>query len=269
MSSNLIILKLGGSVISAKESGKPVLRARVVRRLAKEGSKWYSNVFPRKHARLILLYGGGSFGHPLAHRYHLQNKSIDANAWEGIGRTIVAMRELGNQLADIFLSAGIPIVPLQTSSFAHMRKGRVHFTDISTIKTILEKGGVPLLGGDVVLADKKKTAIASADNLAVELSKKIKGVRLLFATDVDGVYQKFPPRVQERPFSTLDRGAVKKFLKARYSKITRTDVTGAMPGKLRALLAARGTTAVVFNGNARGSLADALSGKKQGTKVML
>src|SRR3989344_436451 len=101
MSSNLIILKLGGSVISAKESGKPVLRARVVRRLAKEVSKWYSNVFPRKHARLILLYGGGSFGHPLAHRYHLQNRVLNAKTLAGAGRTIAAMRELGNRLSSI------------------------------------------------------------------------------------------------------------------------------------------------------------------------
>lgn len=259
------ILKLGGSILTDKKAGRPVLRTRRVREMARELACVLSG---RKHVRLILLYGAGSFGHPVAHRYKLLDQPLSRRTLMGVGYTVSSMRELGTRLAEVFLDAGISVVPLQTSSFAHMRKGRVHFTDISILETILGNGGVPLLGGDVVCAG-KRTAIASADALAVELSKKMKKTLLYFATDVDGVYAKFPPRKNERPLPALDRTAVRDFLTVRRSKITRTDVTGAMPGKLRALLGAKNTTAMIFNGKRHNSIADALSGKNKGTKVVL
>lgn len=259
------ILKLGGSILTDKKAGRPVLRTRRVREMARELARVLSG---RKHVRLILLYGAGSYGHPVAHRYKLLDQPLSRRTLMGVGYTVSSMRELGTRLAEVFLDAGISVVPLQTSSFAHMRKGRVHFTDISTIETILKNGGVPLLGGDVIFAG-SRTAIASADALAVELARKFKKARLYFATDVDGVYAEFPPRSNKRPLKELDRTAVKDFLKVRRSKITRTDVTGAMPGKLRALLGAKNTTAMIFNGTERNSVADALSGKKRGTKIIL
>src|SRR3989344_4119080 len=262
---NLCIVKLGGSIITDKKAGRPVLLARRVKEIACELAQVIAK---RKPPRLILLYGAGSYGHPVAHRYKLLDQPLSKYTLIGVGYTTASVRELGTRLAEILLDAGIPVVPLQTSSFVSMRKGRLHFANISTIENILEHGGVPLLGGDVVFAG-RRTAIASADALAVELSRKFKKAHLYFATDVDGVYANFPPQNNERPLRQLERSAVKDLLQTQRSKITRSDITGAMPGKLRELLRARNTNATIFNGSKQNSLSGALFGQDKGTKVSL
>jgi len=267
--SKLIILKLGGSVITAKQSGKPMLRTRFVRRLAEEIAEWYSAAPFKKRTRLVLLYGAGSFGHPLAHRYRLQDKDLDAEDLIGVGRTIAAMRELGTRLADIFLDAGIPIIPLQTSSFVQKKKDHVVCKDYSLIEDILRAGGVPFFGGDVVIADGRRTAIASADTLAAALAAHFRARRILFATDVGGVYRRFPPRRGERAFPVVHRKELQGMLKKRASDDSPLDVTGAMMGKLRALLPLRNCTVVIFDATKAGSLAEVLRNRKRGTIVAL
>ncbi len=268
MTSNLIILKLGGSIITAKESGRPVLETRRIKHLAKEVAKWYFVARAQRSTRLILLYGGGSFGHPLAHRYKLQNKVLSERNMVGAGRTILAMRELGNRLADIFLDAGIPVVPLQTSSFVREKQGHVLFEDYSIIETILARGGVPLLGGDVVIADDRQTAIASGDELATALAGHFHARKLLFVTNVNGVYKEFPPRRGERPLPIIRRKELRRLLAPRAAESAH-DVTGAMMGKLHALLPLRHCEVKIFSALAPGSLAGALSGGSRGTSILL
>jgi isopentenyl phosphate kinase len=262
----LHIIKLGGSIITEKKASRPVLRVRRIKEIAREIKRARSK---DKNTPLIILYGGGSFGHPLAHRYQLLDRSLSRDAFMGVGYTVSAVRELGTRLATLLLDAGVPVMPLQTSSFAQVKKGQLRFTDLSIVELILKNGGVPLFGGDVVVSDTGRTAIASADALAVALTGKRKKSRLLFATDTDGVYASFPPHKHQQPLAELDRVALKKFLKTQSSQVTRRDVTGAMLGKLRALLAARDTTALIFNGNTRGIFAEVLSGKQRGSRIIL
>ncbi|MBI2610830.1 hypothetical protein HYW60_02765 [Candidatus Kaiserbacteria bacterium] len=264
--SELIIVKLGGSVITAKKSGKPMLRTRLVTRLVEELSHWHASASTRKHARLILLHGAGSFGHPLAHRYRLWNSVLEPDILIGVGHAALSMRELGNRLSDILLTAGIPVVPLQTSSLVRQVKGKVVFGGHALVETILAHGGVPLLGGDVVLGG-RRSAIASADALAAALAAHFRAKRILFATDVDGVYEHFPPRRGERPLPRIRRSALRG-MTLRAASHTR-DVTGAMRGKLRALLPLRGCEVVIFNAKKPGLLADALQGKSPGSTVVL
>ena len=263
---DICVIKLGGSIITDKKNGRPLFRARRVKEIANEIAKVRSKM---PNIRLVILYGGGSFGHPLAHRFKLLDQILSKSTFTGIGYTLAAMRELGTRLSISLLDVGLPVVPLQTSSFAGMQYGRLRFTDLSILETILECGGIPLLGGDVVFSDRTRSMIASADMLAVELARKLSRVRLFFATDTDGVYASFPPRLGQRPLATIDRQEIRALLKTQRPKTGRTDVTGAMPGKLHALLPLRDTTVMIFSGNTRGVIADVLSGKKRGTCVTL
>ncbi|MEK7133586.1 MAG: isopentenyl phosphate kinase [Patescibacteria group bacterium] len=263
---NISIVKLGGSIITDKKGRRPLLRIRRIREIAREVARIRSKD-PNLH--LILLHGAGSFGHPLAYRYKLMGQPLSKETLVGVGYTTSAVRELGNLLSKAFLDAGVPVVPLQTSSFTCMRRGRLHFNDLSVLRIILKNGGIPLLGGDVVFSEFGKTAIASADGLAVALAKKFKPARLFFASDTNGVYATFPPRVGEWPLSSMDRAAVRNLLRTQRVRATPTDVTGAMLGKLRALLDMRGTTVTIFNGNVRGAVAGVLSRKKRGTEIVL
>ena len=83
------------------------------------------------------------------------------------------------------------------------------------------------------------------------------------------MYTAFPPRINERPIAVLDRVTLKNLLKRPRANNEGTDVTGAMQGKLRALLDVHSTTAMIFNGNTRGVIVEVLSGKKKGTQIRL
>src|SRR3989344_5934115 len=197
-----IILKLGGSIITKKRRGEPVVETRRI-----EGIADTLRNFLRKQPTtgLILLHGGGSFGHPLAHRYHIAGKALGRRNWRGVARTTNAMRDLATRLTDIFLRAGIPVIPLHTMSMAALTRGRVTLANPGLIKTILATNGIPLLGGDVAIADEMRSHIISADALAGAFAKIIPDAVVLFATDVPGVFPTFPPAPRERPIPLLDR----------------------------------------------------------------
>ncbi len=257
-----IILKLGGSVITDKRSGKPILRARNVRRLARE-------IACNSGMPLILLYGGGSFGHPLAHQYKLSDRMLSTDALTGMAKTIAAMRKLGIALTDIFLDEGVHVVPLQTSSLAHQKNGKLIITNYSLIEDILLHGGVPLLGGDVIVADRRRTVIASADRLATELAQHFHSRKILFATDVNGVYKKFPAKAREQPLRVITRKELRAMTESQAVSKGVVDVTGAMGGKLHSLFSLRNCTVIIFNGLLRNVLAGVLRGEVHGTRITL
>lgn len=263
---DIFILKLGGSVLTDKKASKPILKINVIKQIAEEITR--SQVVQKKIG-LILLYGGGSFGHPLARRYKLSKQPLTQKTLLGVGHTITAMRELGTCLSSLFLDAGLTVIPLQTSSFVEERRGQLYFKNFKIIKTILKHGGIPLFGGDVVFSDKNQSLIASADHLAVLLAKHLQNSTLLFATDTNGVYARFPPQIGECQITTLDRKETNKILLRKQSTNKKYDVTGAMPGKLRSLLKLRNMSVVIFNGNLSGNLLKALTKKEVGTLIKL
>ncbi len=259
----LVILKLGGSVITHKRSDKPAFASNVVERLAEELARWYKAERPH----LILLHGAGSFGHPLARRYRLEGRMLDAGALKDADRTSASVQALSERLSVVLARAGVPAVPLRTSALARKVHGSVVLDDYGHIGTILANGGVPMLAGDVVIEDGVRIAIASADALVAPLAKHFRSDRILLATDVDGVYRHYPPRRDERPLARVDRGTLRAL--AVPAKSHEHDVTGAMTGKLAALLPLRGRRVCIFNALRTGYLSDALRGKSMGTLITL
>lgn len=253
---------MGGSIITDKRSGNPVVRTRLVRRLARE-------VVRNLHSPLILLFGAGSFGHPLAHQYRLSGRPLSADAFTGMAKTISAVRRLGGALADIFLEEGVRVVPLQTSSFTRQEKGKLVVINYSLIEDILSYGGIPMFGGDVIIADRRRTAIVSADALASELARHFRSRKILFATDVSGVYERFPARAHERPLSVILRKDLRVMTASETIKNSALDVTGAMMGKLHSLLPLRNCTVTIFSGLVPNALTKVLRGEKLGTSIAL
>jgi isopentenyl phosphate kinase len=242
-SQSLIILKLGGSVITAKKSGAPLLRTRHVARIART----LLRIWNAKHSNFILLHGAGSFGHPLVYRYGLQDAPITPSRLVGMGKTVNAVRTLTTHLAETFLTIGLPVIPLQTSAFVRYERKQLTFLHSSLIEVTLKHGGIPLFGGDVVFTDSHTTHIVSADDLVVALAKHYPRAKLFFATDVDGVYARFPPPPRSRPLPQITRRELLRLLSPR-PLATPRDVTGGMMGKLEALLALQKRTVTIFNG---------------------
>ncbi len=264
---HLIILKLGGSIITEKGRGRPGIERSRLRRIASEIRRAWIN---QPRLRLIILYGAGSFGHPLARRYRLHGSPLTTEQLRGIGRTVTSMRKLGTALATIFLKAGLPVIPLQTSAAVRQVHGRLKFatqTLLPIIRDILRHRGIPLLGGDVAFSDDGQSVIASADALAVVLARHLEDATIAFATNVDGVYQTFPPRRRDRALRRIRRPQLAELIESSSRKSTKYDVTGAMAGKLSSLLVLRRCRAVIFNGTKPAILRRVLRRKSAGTVI--
>ena len=126
-----------------------------------------------------------------------------------------------------------------------------------------------MFGGAVLIADHRRTVIVSADALASELVRHFHSRKLLFATDVDGVYKKFPARAGEQPLSMISRNELRMMVASNTSKESARDVTGAMVGKLRSLLPLRNCAVTIFSGLLPNVLASVLRDEPQGTRITL
>ena len=182
--SNILkIVKLGGSVISDKS--KPFsFRTKVVQRIAYE-IREYLKAFPQ--CSLIMVHGGGSFGHPLVKEYNLQKGLADEKSLEGASLTNNAMRELCMKISKILIKAGLHVFPLQTSAL-FMREYGTKFIGAKIVKETISKGFIPLLHGDLILDSATGVSVLSGDEIIVHLASTFKPLETLFIVDVDGIY---------------------------------------------------------------------------------
>ena len=89
-----IIVKLGGSVITVKER-EFTPDTRIIERVAQE----LASAMPQS---LIVIHGGGSFGHPVAKKYRVIEGYHTPEQLLGFSKTRQAMMALNKLLIDTF-----------------------------------------------------------------------------------------------------------------------------------------------------------------------
>ena len=259
-SNQIMILKLGGSVITRKESPFPIINSQNLKRICRE-------IAESKPVKLVIVHGAGSFGHPYAKKYQIgqQIKSQENFQEKKLGYSLTqnSVKELNTRVCQHLLINGVPAVSLSPSSFILTRNMRIEAADLSILKKYLQMGWVPVLHGDVVLDldDDIKMAVLSGDQLVKHLAEKLQSRRIILGSDVDGIYNRDPktdPQAQLLP-------VVKSFkdLESQQGAST-VDVTGGMTGKLKELLelANIGIQSEIINADQPGLLEKALNGQK-------
>lgn len=263
MKKTLTVLKLGGSIITEKKkSGR--LRRVVIRRLARE----IRSALKARPQQLIIVHGAGGKAHTLAHRYNLVRGARNERQIFGsldVHRNIILLR---GELASIFWRARLPVVPIQTSSIFSREKSKLIFHGQSITQTLLMNGSIPLLHADMIPDAQKNFSILSGDNIVAVTARKLSADKLLFATDVDGVYTADPNHHKDaRLISRISAQKLKEYGETQV-KATKRDISGAMIGKLASvkILAPR-VPVQIFNGLKPGLLGAALKGKRVGTLI--
>jgi len=230
MSVKPTVLKLGGSVITDKE--KPLTpNLEAIERLADEIAR--ANV-----SSLILVHGGGSFGHHVAKQYNLTENYGDPAQITGFSETHRVMTKLNSLVMEALINHNINAVVVQPSSCVITKAGRIQSMERKPLKRMLKMGIVPVLYGDAVLDSEKSFAILSGDQLVSSLAINFGASRIIMGGDVDGLYTKDPKTNKSARFVqhvTLEE------LKTQKHDIERskaTDVTGGMLGKMHELIPA-------------------------------
>ena len=267
MDKPLLIIKIGGSVITDKESHTPKLRAEVVKRLTKE----IASIYKERKYRIILIHGAGSFGHPIVKKHNLQRGMQTMLQKLAYSQTLQNMIKLNNIVVQNLINLKVPVVSLPPHTFAVQNAGRLSKLNLKVIEMCLKNGQVPVLFGDAILDKKWGCSILSGDTIAPFLAKKLGAEKVIFVSDVDGVFTSDPkkdPRAKLIPL--IDNLTVKNLLKGAQSIQTDTkiDVTGEMYGKVMSIKRnLRGIQAFITNGLAKNSLKGVLQNTGRSTKL--
>jgi isopentenyl phosphate kinase len=239
---NLTILKLGGSVITKKN--EPFVHAsKTIRRLAREIAK-------ADIKSLIIVHGGGSFGHPIAKEYSIKQGYKDPRQLYGLAKTHLSMLRLNHIVMTALMEEGVPAFPIQPSSCFVTKGGRIDWLNIDAILDIQRLGLVPVLYGDVSFDQKIGFTILSGDQIVSYLSIRLGATRIVMGIDVDGLYVSNPKTdPSSRLLHRVDLSKQRNGIKNLGVRSDIVDVTGGMGGKLQELIPAlrNGAEAILVN----------------------
>ena len=226
-----IILKLGGSAITDKaEEAKP--RTDIINRLAEEIKRADLD-------NLIVVHGGGSFGHPTAAKYGIKDGyKEDPTQKFGFAETHHMMTVLNGLVMDALIWHEVPAVSVAPSNCFVTENCKVKFFDETVMKNMAKLVFTPVLYGDVVFDEKLGFTVLSGDQLVAYLALKYKAQKIVIGTDTDGLFDCDPKTNPEaKPFKKLTLKELKD-LQPKLGKAQGTDVTGGMAGKIAELIPA-------------------------------
>ncbi len=256
-----LIVKLGGSVITDKRRPFVVKRATLTR-LAHE--------LAAARKPLVIVHGGGSFGHPVASKYKIADGYKNKSQLMGLSLTHQAMERLNAYVIEALQKAGLPAIAIQPSACAVVNGGRIQSMELTPIKKLLGLGAVPVLYGDAVPDIRSGMSILSGDQIVAYLARELNAAKVILGVDVNGVYTANPKKDKRaklvRKITPVDQEIVRSLGAAGVK-----DVTGGMRNKVNELLplAMRGVEAEIVNATRPGVIKKAVQGKRGlGTVVM-
>jgi isopentenyl phosphate kinase len=210
---NLALMKLGGSVVTFKD--RP-LAANI------DAIDNISRVLAGIDTPMMLVHGGGSFGHYRSVQYDMHTKpsNYDPHGVSVVHESMIALNQI---IVNSLIRAGLNPYGMSPSVFA---SGHAPLAArIKQISAMAKSRVIPVTFGDVVHEEGSKYSILSGDSLMTMLAKALRPSRVIFATDVDGIYRDFRTRNLLSEVSASTR-------KVRFSKGAVADVTGGMQRKV-------------------------------------
>jgi isopentenyl phosphate kinase len=242
--SNLIVIKLGGSVVTYKE--KPLTPNY-------EGIDKILGVLGEieKNFKIIIVHGGGSFGHYWSVKYDMHTKP---HPYSDLGVSVVheSMINLNHIIVNKLIESNLKPYSIHPSAFVFNGAAdpiRIHaILDMTTGNDL-----IPVTFGDVIHTSKNNFSILSGDTIMSMLCTELHPKFSIFTTNVDGLYNGIDKgeivreiRVDKTDISNIFlEGDVKKD-----HSNSPFDVTGGMKRKITesVQIAKSGTPTYLING---------------------
>jgi len=172
----MILIKLGGSIITNKE--KPLsVRRKTIDNLAKSLKKIDES--------MIIVHGGGSYGHYWSVKYDMHTKEKKYNL-RGVAIIKNSMIELNKIVLDSMLKNKLNPYCLPPTDF--MLGNKPISKKVKEIEKIAKSGLIPVTYGDALWYGQKKTYILSGDKIMTHLAKILKPRLSIFVLNEDGLY---------------------------------------------------------------------------------
>ncbi len=256
------LVKLGGSVVTDKSRLK-TFAGRNTGGLADELSSYLAGGTDR---RVIVVHGGGSFGHIIAKKFSIRDGFRDTAQIAGFAQVRMDMRELNARIIESLRRRSLNAISFPPESLFRIEDGTICSSDAGQALEAAKIGLIPVSFGDAVMDARRTFTILSGDSIMMELSRVAIPSVSVFCTDVDGIFTEDPKAGAGSLLRSISASS-----EVNAGSSSHHDVTGGMKGKLDVLfeVAKNSGRTFVVNGNKRGRLSDALNGRKgAGTEVI-
>jgi isopentenyl phosphate kinase len=239
----LVLLKLGGSIVTFKNKPLSVNR-NAIERISKQLRKVKKS--------MIIVHGGGSFGHYYSVKYDMHTKPARYDI-HGVSVVKCSMVELNDHIVNIMVKNGLNPYTVQPSSLVHGE--RAIKSKVKELGEMAMHGLIPVTHGDVLHHSNNSYYILSGDALMSMIAKQLRPETAIFALDVDGVYGDMG---NKRLISSIETEG-----QAKLSAVP-LDVTGGMRRKMTEAfkMAKMGIDVLMVNGLKPERIVDAVNGKR-------
>ena len=223
LNTNLIFIKLGGSLITDKNQAETA-RVGLIRELL-EQVRQFIREFPEK--RILLGHGSGSFGHYVGSKYQTREGVFTAEQWLGYQQVWQSAHKLNQIVMEQAELAGLPVIGFPPSAAITTVDQKIQSWNLGPICSALEHGLMPVVFGDVVTDSKMGGTILSTEDLFGYLARVLHPSHIFLAGIEPGVFADFPQNT--RVLETISPTSVFSGHLAGSGSI---DVTGGMLAKV-------------------------------------
>ena len=228
MADDLILMKLGGSVITNKKSQTPICREKNITKIAK--------ILSKSSKRIIIVHGAGSYAHPLAKKYRI-NSGLDGTdeQIEGIKKARKQMRELNQLISKAISKTGLnceSIIPSKTMKMSN--ENDILDFPKEKFDKILSNRKVAMTFGDIVDTIENDVRILSGDTLLMKLAELYKPKRTFFIMDYPGIVKGRLDAEKHEIHAEINSEFLNNV--SVHSESGRPDVTGGLINKIKCAL---------------------------------
>jgi isopentenyl phosphate kinase len=259
MNDTLLLIKLGGSIITDKSKPRTYQPASV-----EHIARVLADIRQDQPIDMILGTGAGSFGHFYAHEYGLRHGIKDVRQTYGLALAHNAVHTLNGLVADALTDQAIPAFTMSPSAILTSDAGAVTSSYLTALHALLASGLVPVLHGDGVADAEQGVTIFSTEKvLQICLDyfrPQYQNIMVIYLMGAAGVLDANGDTIAE--------------LQADYAVAELSghahDVTGGIAGKIASARIAATTADLVYllDGTAPETIEDVLAGKATGTRVL-
>ncbi|WP_299491112.1 isopentenyl phosphate kinase [uncultured Shewanella sp.] len=221
MLNNPLIIKLGGSIITDRQ--KPyTLEKETCRHLIKKIKK----LKQQSTRPIVLILGGGSFGHPSVHQYNLANAGSYSNLQQ-FSRLTLSLYQLVQEFMEVGYEESVDFSPFQSNSLFVSRNGQIERVFDDPITNCFKLNHIPLLTGGVAFDLEKGQMIFGSDRVPELIATMYPSGQSIFVSDIDGVYDASKNQIYKRITPTDYEAICHSIFESQ-----KLDVTNGMQGKV-------------------------------------
>jgi|GEM_PF-3963355 len=182
------VVKIGGSVTTNK-NGRYELRLDSIRSIAKTLSDKAAAI----DLPIILIFGGGSFGNLAPVDYQIFERS-NGFASTKLPMMTTIMFSMLAEITGVFIENKVRVYPLQSSALIVGDEEGMIKINTQPIAAAISAGYTPIITGDLIFTGPGEFEIFSSDNIASLLAHDFNLRKVLYYTDVRGLYSSLDSR---------------------------------------------------------------------------